>query len=121
MQLLNNFYHITQQSGTGREIRFKIAFHPDHIIYKAHFPQQPVTPGVCTLQTVTELAELVLQRSLRVVGIKNAKFLALLTPIDVPEVFIDLNIKEEAAAACHIKAEVSTEQQVYAKLSILYA
>ena len=33
---------------------FNVILNPDHLIYKAHFPGQPVTPGVCILQMIQE-------------------------------------------------------------------
>ena len=28
---------------------------PDNVIYKAHFPEKPITPGVCIVQMAVEL------------------------------------------------------------------
>ena len=51
MMLLNDFYQITEQASQA----FRIRLNPAHEIYRAHFPGQPITPGVCQIQLVTEL------------------------------------------------------------------
>ena len=53
---------------------FNIILNPDNLIYKAHFPGQPVTPGVCVLQMVSELLSVQEGKQLTIKSIKNAKF-----------------------------------------------
>ena len=37
----------------GQEV--KIRLNPDHEIYRAHFPGNPITPGVCIVQIISEV------------------------------------------------------------------
>ncbi|MGN0281669.1 MAG: hypothetical protein ACI4B3_05135 [Prevotella sp.] len=94
---------------------FKIRFCPEHAIFKAHFPGLPIVPGVCTIQIVTELAELCLNRSLRLCKAKNVKFLSLLTPVQTPEVEVCITID-----GYHVKAVVTHGDVCFAKLSLCY-
>ena len=52
---------------------FNVILNPDHLIYKAHFPGQPVTPGVCILQMLQELLSVQYDKQLFIKNIKNAK------------------------------------------------
>ena len=57
MRLNGDFYRIESrlEDRTLGQSGFKVILNPDHLIYKAHFPGQPVTPGVCILQIIQEL------------------------------------------------------------------
>ena len=60
---------------------FNIILNPDHLIYKAHFPGQPVTPGVCILQILQELLSMEEGKQLFIKNIKNAKFISMMSPV----------------------------------------
>lgn len=60
---------------------FNIILNPDHLIYKAHFPGQPVTPGVCILQMLQELLSVEMGKQLFIKIIKNAKFISMMSPV----------------------------------------
>ncbi len=60
---------------------FNIILNPDHLIYKAHFPGQPVTPGVCILQMLQELLSIQVGKQLFIKNIKNAKFISMMSPV----------------------------------------
>ena len=53
---------------------------PTHIIYKAHFPGEPITPGVCILQMAVKILSEVLHMPLSVQRFRNVKFLQILVP-----------------------------------------
>lgn len=60
---------------------FNIILNPDHLIYKAHFPGQPVTPGVCILQMIQELLSQEVGIELFIKKIKNVKFTNVISPL----------------------------------------
>ncbi|TSJ39390.1 hypothetical protein FO440_16715 [Mucilaginibacter corticis] len=49
-------------------------------IFNGHFPDQPVVPGACMLQTVKEVLADALNITLRLVKADNIKFLTLIQP-----------------------------------------
>ena len=55
MILKNDFYHIAQASVDLPRATYEIALNAQHFIYQAHFPGEPITPGVCILQMACEL------------------------------------------------------------------
>lgn len=78
MQLRNSLYTIVGvDTGSGT---FTLRLLPECFIYQAHFPGRPVTPGVCIVQMGVELIEEFTGRRLRLVRIKNVKFLSPLVP-----------------------------------------
>ena len=57
MKLRDSLYTIVSEfKGDGRH-DFNIKLDPEHFIYKAHFPGEPITPGVCIMQIAKELLE----------------------------------------------------------------
>ena len=86
MILKNNLYLIEGQSALDGAVCYDIRLQPDHTIYKAHFPGEPITPGVCVIQIAKELLEDHLQRQLAIKAVKNVKFLAVVSPLQHPSV-----------------------------------
>ena len=50
------------------------------MIYQAHFPGNPITPGACIIQIAQELYEQLCGHSVEILEVKNAKFLKTITP-----------------------------------------
>lgn len=86
MLLKNSLYIIEGQQSAEGSVSYDIRLQPDHTIYKAHFPGEPITPGVCVIQIAKELLEDRLQRQLAIKVVKNVKFLAVISPIEHPQV-----------------------------------
>jgi 3-hydroxyacyl-[acyl-carrier-protein] dehydratase len=98
---------------------FHLHLNPECIIYKAHFPEQPITPGVCITQIAVELAEIVVGHSLQMIGIKNVKFLSIMTPDSLMEVTYSITIKSSDDKETRIQAVAQSDDVVYAKMSLI--
>ena len=86
MILKNSLYMIDGQSTSEGSVCYDIRLQPDHTIYKAHFPGEPITPGVCVIQIAKELLEEQMQHQLAIKAVKNVKFLAVISPQQHPSV-----------------------------------
>lgn len=63
-ELLSGFYHITQSENINEtDWKVRVMLNPQHSLYAGHFPQQPVVPGVCTLQMIKECLEKIDRKS----------------------------------------------------------
>jgi 3-hydroxyacyl-[acyl-carrier-protein] dehydratase len=62
------------------EGRSEVLLNPDHAIFRGHFPDKPVLPGVCSMMIVRECASLIAGRPLRYASVRECKFLAAITP-----------------------------------------
>ncbi|HRO41490.1 MAG TPA: 3-hydroxyacyl-ACP dehydratase [Flavipsychrobacter sp.] len=82
------------QSGEGT-LSCTITFNKAHKIFEGHFPQQPVVPGVCTIQIAKELLEQQLNKKLFLRSTGQVKFLQLITPDINPDVFINWKENEK--------------------------
>lgn len=92
MKLKNNLYTIKDKQlvqptdgGTtsGRKVlsgSYELEMNPSCFIYQAHFPGEPITPGVCIMQMGQEVLEDALEKTLQVIAVKNIKFLSIISP-----------------------------------------
>lgn len=119
MVLLDSLYKVqsSRTSETGGE--FTIALDPEHFIYKAHFPGEPITPGVCIMQIAKELMEICKGNKLEITTVKNIKFLRIITPAATP--VVDWSVSRLAEEEGLVKAQItaSVQGEPYAKLSLI--
>lgn len=120
MKLANNLYTLaTLDEGNNSAT---IALCPESVIYKAHFPEQPITPGVCIIQMATELLESLLHISLELSEIKNAKFLSVISPDKMSEVtytFLKTSVDNEEGSV-KTSVVVASGETICAKLSLRF-
>ena len=94
--LLENFYTeiaSTYTSENSHTFNSTIELNPDHEIYKGHFPQIPVAPGVCLIQAIKEILMTKLQKKLTLTEGSNIKFLILINPKETKQFQVDFTIK----------------------------
>lgn len=129
MQLKNNLYTViemeTVQSTVGekempQEASFLLRLHPDHVIYQAHFPGKPITPGVCIVQVGKELLEELMGCSLEITKVKNVKFLSVVSPVEtVSLTYVFRNI-ETSGDGGEMKAQITVMADGEAKAKVSF-
>ena len=119
MILKNSLYTIVAKNDTEKGIVFRIRLNSEHTIYKAHFPGQPITPGVCITQIAKELIEEHRNESLEIKAIKNIKFLSIISPDDVTEIDYNITSIKEEEAAVKSQISVTSGDVVYVKISLV--
>lgn len=100
---------------------FNIILNPDHLIYKAHFPGQPVTPGVCILQMLQELLSIEMGKQLFIKNIKNAKFISMMSPVTdsrVSVMFTSVSTEEGDVKAQGVVSQRDDLSSLFLKFSI---
>lgn len=78
--LLENFYEYKLVKEESTILNFSVLFKADHEIYNGHFPNNPITPGVCILQTGKQLLESFLEKEIKIKLISDVKFIKLIQP-----------------------------------------
>lgn len=121
MQLRNNLYTVSSVDRDGETGRFVVDFNPSCLIYQAHFPDEPITPGVCIVQIGKELLEELLHRSLDIATVKNVKFLSVISPRETTSVVYQIHKVTTVEDGKKVKAQiiVATEKEVKAKISLV--
>ena len=118
MKLLDNLFTITDLSPMKEGFDYRIRLNEECIIYKAHFPHHPVTPGVCIVQIATELYECATSQRVEIIGVKNVKFISVMIPsTDVFTYSFRKIISEDDTLKMQVT--VTSSDMIYAKLSLI--
>lgn len=123
MQLKNNLYTIARkqlEEGFSGSL-YELELIPTSVIYQAHFPGEPITPGVCIVQMGKELVEDALQQELHISYVKNVKFLSILTPTQSASATFLLQKITSSEGGKEVKAQivVTSGDEAKAKLSMV--
>lgn len=120
MILKDSFYRIIKQESTSESIIADIKINSEHSIFKGHFPNNPITPGVIQLEIVKELISLGMDKKLLVSKMGNCKFLAVLNPLLTPIVNAVISIKNLENSSVSISAILKNEKTIFLKFSASY-
>lgn len=115
--LLSHFYsEISSTFDPSNSSLFKvqIRLNAEHPIYKGHFEQVPITPGVCQTQIIKEILMEKFQVDLQLRESDSIKFLAMINPQINPELSIDFTIKK-TESEFEANAVISHEKTVFTK------
>ncbi|MDR0687138.1 MAG: beta-hydroxyacyl-ACP dehydratase [Prevotellaceae bacterium] len=118
MQLINDFYRVETATGGDTEFEYRIALNREHFIYRAHFPGNPITPGVCIIQLCKELMELRVKKPLFLKKILNVKFLSVVDPTIFGAIQVAFSKVAISENGCAFSAAVHSGATQLAKLSL---
>jgi 3-hydroxyacyl-[acyl-carrier-protein] dehydratase len=91
--LLEDFYFIREiNSSSAAKMSVKVELNADHPVYRGHFPDSPIAPGVCVVQMIKEVVMQHYQRNLLMTEAGNIKFMALMNPNHNPFYYIDYEL-----------------------------
>lgn len=97
----------------------RIRLNPDSEIFRAHFPGNPVTPGVCQVGIIEELAAEFSGKKLCLNDVKLLKYIDILHPSkELVEVVFDK--LEEADGFLTAKGTVVSAGRVFTKFSLVF-
>jgi len=106
--MLRDTFYIPGETESDKDtFRTMVRLNASHDIYKAHFPGNPITPGVCLLQIALELLGDKFNRDLRLVSAKNIKYLKVISPIENPVIEFVIKFKTD-------------DDLIFAAISIVY-
>ena len=93
--MLENFYTLNQieSQGEGKYL-CRITLNVAHPIFAGHFPDNPVTPGVCMLQIIKNITEEITQKKLFLSKTSQVKFMTLINPNTAGELTLQLELTE---------------------------
>ena len=84
--LLGSFFNISEKKVTGPDVLVTIDINALHHIFEGHFPGHPVVPGVCMLQMIKEILEVVIEKKTQLKKADQMKFLAIINPLENPSI-----------------------------------
>ena len=111
--LLGSFYNIIDSGREGQTFHVKVTFDAAHPIFKGHFPDLPVVPGVCQTQMLVETLTHLLGRPLEIKHAQHIKFLALLNPVKHRELEMEINIEKEEGENIFVHASYTNNGEIF--------
>ena len=94
--LLNDFYKIENQTiSDDGKIMATIVLNENHSIFKGHFEQMPVVPGVCQTQIIKEILQEHTEQNLVLSKGINIKFTGMIVPHAYSKVSFELTVKRD--------------------------
>ena len=105
MQLNGTLYKILSHDDTHVVVEML----DGHPVYKGHFPNQPITPGVMSLRMVKELCQMTTGYQIRYSHIKNCRFHSIIKPGDTLNITMKLTADESAMASYSVKVTICGE------------
>ncbi len=84
--LVGDFFTILETQNTDDTTYIvTLQLNPLHPIFAGHFPDNPIVPGVCLTQMVTEIIDSILKESYQLLKADSIKFTAIVNPQITPE------------------------------------
>lgn len=119
--VLENFYKITSKEASEDSSFFNIEIKVNaaHPIFKGHFPDNPVMPGVCMLQIIKEITGEIVDAKLFMQKCSNVKFLALINPEINDVLQMQMSISQNGEIV-KVKSTTSFEETLALKMSAEY-
>lgn len=113
--LIKDYYTIEGTSQQEGAYIFHIRLNPECSVYQGHFPSEPVSPGVCNIQMIKELAEQIADRSLFMSNLQLCRLTTLVTPQAHPTMVATL-VMEEKEGTYKLRATLGKEGETYLEL-----
>lgn len=93
---LDNFYTIQARKLIDTEtLSVTLQLNKEHEVFKGHFPNHPVLPGVAMVQIIKELTEAHHHISLFMQSANRVKFLNLVNPFQHEQLVFQLTFQQE--------------------------
>lgn len=118
--LVDDLYVIRDIRTSPKGFDADISFDETHAIYAAHFPGNPITPGVCMLEVLKQLLEKQVAATLFMKTVKNIKFLQVIVPNR--EQYVSYCVQYlQSETEVSATVSIQTEAVVFAKISVIYS
>lgn len=119
--LIKGFYKIVSLISKDSEITATIKLNPNHEVYRGHFPEQPVVPGVIQLQIVKELLEKHLKKKLFMNKITQVKYLIPIIPDNSPKLVISITTKRTDENTLKSNISIGFNDSIFTKARISFS
>ncbi len=107
-------YDTGEAGAFGHELRFDAG----HEVFAAHFPGNPIVPGAVLVEVIRSAASDILQEEMRVVEVRNVKFITVIVPgVDEPLNIVSRYAEKEGTYS--FKSVISGGDRIYAKFDLI--
>lgn len=118
MTLKDDFFKVIEMESEESGFRCKVRMNAEHAIYKAHFPNNPITPGVCIMQMVTEILQERFECRLHQDIIPAMKFKKAMSPDVEPTLTFSKIAKDDNSLS--VRVAIEAEGNKYSTMTLQY-
>ena len=118
MKLKDNFFKVLSSASDETSGNYEIALCPEHFVFKAHFPGNPITPGVCQIGIIEELLSQQVGTQLQVSYISNIKYMALLSPTENIQLSVRLSNIHKTDEGYEVQGVLCNSAATFTKMSL---
>lgn len=112
---MDEFYTIEETQHEEGMTQVRVTIDPEHVIYKAHFPEYPITPGAVLVGMAGELASSSLGIDKDLTEVKNVKFLVPHLPQEHPHLNFRMKLGESTADVVIADGEIT-----FSKMTLVF-
>lgn len=114
---METYFSIISSLQMDSSCEYTIALNADHTVYKGHFPDVPVTPGVVLTDICRQLTEKAVGKELALTAAKSIKFLSMVNPKMTPNLVVKIDVISAEPSLIQTKIVGSWEAQTYFKIN----
>lgn len=118
--LLNDFFTYKVAEKSDDKIIADVEFNKEHNIYKGHFPDMPITPGVCQIQMVQEILNDVTSGNYSLKSARDIKFLNFIDPSKTNRLQLELSMSSKIGNEMSVNAVLRNEGVNYLKMRSVF-
>lgn len=107
------------ERGVDGAWRISFDLNENSTVFKGHFPDQPILPGVVMIEMTKIAAQLALKKELALVSAGNFKFLKMIDPSMITNTLLEFEIIEKKDT-WRVKAKIKAGEEIYFKADALY-
>jgi 3-hydroxyacyl-[acyl-carrier-protein] dehydratase len=115
--LKDSLYTLEKIDSLDAQINAQVKLNAQHPIFKGHFPDIPVLPGVAMMQMIKDILEFQEEQDLQISKAGNMKFLQMVNPEKTELLDIVINITERNEEYLKIKAQINAETTICFKMT----
>ncbi len=93
--LIDQFFTITEKHREGNHLELKAELNPEHDIFNGHFPGDPIVPGVCQIQIVSDILSTEEQATYYLSSSNQIKFISVIKPQETPSFHISYTMEKK--------------------------
>lgn len=114
MLLKDKFYKVVEETRVDdQNAVYRCELVADCDVYRGHFPEKPVCPGVCNIEMIKECTMMFTGKKLLIKGIKQCRLTAVAAPQVCPVVDVTVCATPIEGGGYQVVARIADETQSY--------
>lgn len=113
---IKEFFNILNSEISQGEGLFTVELNPNCEVYKGHFPEKPISPGVCNIDMIKTCTEKVLEKKLLLNNLKQCRLTALVTPKEQPTLQLSVKTTPLDENNYKVEAKIFKDDTTYMEL-----